>query len=182
MDKIILIPIAQGTEEIEAVVAIDLFRRAGFNTKLAGESSLVTCSRGLKIIPDLMIEDISENEYFDIIYLPGGLNGTKNLSENEYLGRIIKKGMIRGTIIAAICAAPTILATLGLLKPDTKITSHPSVKSQLAHFDYRTDAVVEYDNIITSRGAGTTFDLVFRLIELKAGNEIAEKIIKDIVY
>lgn len=182
MDKNILVALAHGTEEMEAVTIIDLLRRAGLNVKVAGENEIITCSRGVKILPDIQIEDIPEDKFFDIIIIPGGINGTKNLTENQHLEKIIKKARVRGTILAAICAAPTLLSAHGILKPETKVTSHPSVKSQLLHYDYVNDNVVESDGIVTSRGAGTAIEFSLKLIELLVGKETAMRIANDIVY
>ena len=182
MEKKVLIPIAQGTEEIEAVVVIDILRRSGINVKVAGETEIVTCSRGVKIIPDVLIEKILLEEDYDAIILPGGSTGVENLLKNTHLEDVLKNHSGKNKIIAAICAAPTILSFYNLIPRGRRLTSHPSVRSQLQQYNYLEDKVVHDDNIITSRGAGTAFEFAFWLVEVLLDTETALKIAKDIIY
>ena len=181
MDKKVLVPIAQGTEEMEAIVVIDLLRRAGINVKIAGENEIITCSSGVKIIPDILIDNIFENEEYDAIVLPGGLYGTKNLSDNRHLERLLQIHKQRGGIICAICAAPTILDMQSLINENTSLTSHPSVKDQLSKYRYFEEKVVIDNNIITSRGAGTAIEFALKLIEVLVGEDTSKRVEKEIV-
>lgn len=182
MDVKVLVPLAHGSEEMEAVIIIDILRRTGISVKVAGEYDIVTCSRGVKILSDLLIEDVEPEDEFDAIIIPGGALGTQRLIENEHLKKIIAYHHSKNKLIGAICAAPTLLAEHKLISNETMITSHPSVKSQLENFNYKEDIVVEDGNFITSRGAGTAFDFAFAIINRLISRESASKISNDIVY
>jgi DJ-1 family protein len=181
MNKKVLVPIAHGTEEMEAVIIIDMLRRAGLNVKVAGENEIITCSRGVKIIPDAIIHKLEPNEEFDAIVIPGGLEGTENLSNDDRFIEILTHNFENGSIIAAICAAPVILLRNRLLKADNIITSHPSVSNLFSEIEYSEDRVVINDNIITSRGAGTAFEFSLAVIELLRDKETANTVAEQIV-
>lgn len=177
-----LVPIAHGTEEMEAVIVIDLLRRAGIPVVVAGESPMVVCSRGVRIVPDVLLEEVSEEEEeFAAIVLPGGARGTEALARNEHVRRLLQAQRERNGFIAAICAAPTILAQHRLIAPETPITSHPSVAEQLSAYLYRTEPVVVSDRIITSRGAGTAIAFALELIRLLRGDDAAVEVARQIV-
>ncbi len=178
----VLVPIAQGTEDMEAVIVIDLLRRAGINVKIAGESNIITCARGVKILPDILIDDINPEDTFHAIVLPGGAIGTQRLNDNPVVEDLIKKQKAKHRIIGAVCAAPTILSYHKLLNDENVVTSHPSVKEQLLSHIYVEDKVVVDKNIITSRGAGTTIDFALKLIEVLVSAEAADKVKNAIVY
>jgi len=141
MNTRVLVPLADGTEEIEAVTIIDILRRAGIDVLVAGTTSMVLCSRGIKIIPDCLISDIDLLQKFDAIILPGGMTGVQNLANNEHLSLLIKNHS-RNSLLGAICAAPAILADYGIIKEGANITSHPSVQNRLAQFNYLDTATV----------------------------------------
>ncbi len=182
MSKKVLVPIASGSEEMEAVVIIDLLRRSGCLVIVAGESELITCSRGVKIVPDKLIDQIDENEEFDAIVLPGGGPGTERLSENEHLNNLLKNHSENNKLTGAICAAPTILHKNNLLKESDKITSHPGVKLQLIKYVYTENTVETSRHFFTSRGAGTTIQFSLKIIEKLYDKEKADKIAAEIVY
>lgn len=182
MGKKILVPISQGSEEMEAIIIVDLLRRAGLNVKIAGDNEIITCARGTKIIPDIMLDSIAEENDFDAVVLPGGLTGTKNLMENNNLRKILLQHNLKKGVIGAICAAPLILAQHKIINNQSVVTSHPSVKSQITSDNYSMEIVVTDGNIITSRGAGTAIEFSFKLIEILAGVDIAKTIANDIVY
>lgn len=182
MDRMILLPIAHGTEETEAVTVIDLLRRAGLNVTVAGESEVVICSRGIRINPDRLIDDIDESEEFGCIVFPGGATGVENLLNNHELQLITERHTNNNTLLCAICAAPTILAEWHCMPKQTRITSHPSVASQLAAYQYSTDDVVTDGNIITSRGVGTAIPFALAIITHLTGSDTANRIAEQIVY
>lgn len=182
MDKNVLIPVSQGTEEMEVVIIIDLLRRAGFNVKVAGDNDIITCSRRVRLLPDIFIDDITDDDEFDIIIFPGGATGTKNLMENDLLESITKHHAEKGKLIGAICAAPLILDQYKILNKASKITSHPSVKVELMKYDYSDDEVVVDGNIITSRGAGTAIQFALKIIEMVISESKSNAIAKDIVF
>ncbi len=182
MDIKVLVPIAQGSEEMEAVIIIDMLRRAGIRVVVAGENNIITCSRGIKIIPDVYFNDFDDNEEFSAIILPGGKEGVEHLFNNLTIQCILKNHVAKGRLIGAICAAPTILYDLRLLKPDTKLTSHPSVKTVFNQDNYSEDKVVISQNFVTSRGAGTTFEFALELIKILKSEEMANRVKEGIVF
>jgi protein deglycase len=182
MNKNVLIAIADGSEEIEAVTPIDLLRRAGFNVLVAGERDIVTCSRGVKIVSDVLLEEISGDSLFDLIVLPGGGTGTENLMANKHLKLILQTNKFKSNIIAAICAAPTILTEHNLIEKNAKLTSYPSMKDEFENYDYCEDSVVVHKNFVTSRAVGTAIEFSLKLIEMLAGYEKAKKVADAIVY
>lgn len=182
MIKSALVIIANGTEELEAVAVIDILRRGGVNVTIAGETDIVHCSNGVKILPDISLHKVKETVFYDLVYLPGGSKGVEVLIENEKVTEILQNHHNACKILSAICAAPQLLALSGVLSQNTKITSHPSIKNELLHFDYIEEDIVEYENIITSRGAGTAVKFALYLLEKLVGKEIAERVKTSIVY
>jgi DJ-1 family protein len=181
VDIKILVPVANGSEDMETVIIVDMLRRSGIQVKVAGENEIITCSRGIKIIPDLLLESIVDDDDFDAIIIPGGDQGTFNLNRNEYLQTILKRHKEKNITFGAICSAPTILVQQKIAEPGCFITSHPSVKDQFNGYNYVEEEVVEDGNIITSRGAGTSFAFALHIIEKFCGAEIADKVSNDIV-
>lgn len=177
----VLVPIAEGTEEMEAVIIIDMLRRADILVYVASDSETVKCSRGVIIKPDISIEQIQEDE-FDAIVLPGGQPGTDNLSKNQNLISILKKHKNKNKLIGAICAAPKILVENNIIDRDTSITSHPSIAGILKDFDYSEKDVLVSDNIISSRGAGTAFQFALKIIAFLINKEKADEIQKSILF
>ena len=168
----VLVPLAQGCEELEAITITDLLVRAGITVTTCGLDELpVKASRGTTIIPDTSIDKV-QNESFDLIVLPGGLPGADYLRDNIPLQLLIKKQAAENRYLAAICAAPKALAKAGVLKGKTA-TSFPGVLAALQDNSITISAnAVEVDgNIITSRGPGTAMDFALTLIELLEGKD-----------
>jgi len=182
MYKSILVPISQGTEDVEAVVIIDLLRRANYNVLVAGDAEIITCSNGVRIIPDKHIDEIPDNSEFDAIIIPGGMQGIDNLDLSEKLEFLLERHNTAGRLIGAICAAPLLLLSKSLLPKGISLTSHPSLKDSFADFDYHDEKVVISGNLITSQGVGTAIDFALAFIESLKGKEFAEQIAKKIVY
>lgn len=181
MTKTVLVAIANGTEEMEAVISIDVLRRAGAEVVIAGTHPEVTCSRGIKLVCDMLLDEISENTNYDMIVIPGGLKGVENLMKNGVLKKLCRNN-VNANYICAICAAPLVLQEFGLLKQGIEITSHPSVKLKLSNVDYSERKVVKSGKIVTSRGAGTSFEFSFALVDLLFGKSASDKIANDIVF
>ena len=162
----VLIPLAQGCEELEAVTIIDLLRRANIEVITAGlDNQPVTASRGTVLIPDSNLE-AEKNRDFDMIVLPGGLPGADNLRDDPRIIAILKRHAESHKIIAAICAAPKVLAHAGLLK-GRNVTSYPDAldKQTLKEIYFSEDSITIDGNIMTSRGPGTAMDFALTLIE-----------------
>ncbi len=168
----VLIPVADGSEELEAVTLIDLLRRAGIDVTVAGlNDGPVKCSRGTVILPDVSLGDVLDRD-FDMIVLPGGLPGADNLDADPRIHGLLKKLADAGKITAAICAAPKVLANAGLLD-GRRATSFPGVIDAMGLPDtrLRQEPVVVDGNVVTSRGPGTAMDFALTLIEKLAGAE-----------
>lgn len=178
----VLVVVTDGTEDIEAVVPIDLFRRAKFDVTVAGEKEFVVFARGLKVVPDTLLEHINETEDFDLIFVPGGAKGVENLLSNEHLGKILQRQKSNNRWISAICAGPLVLHNFKIFDNNDIVTSHPSVKENLLQYRYSEETVVVSNKIVTSRGAGTALQFALKIIEILAGRELAEKIAQDIAY
>ena len=166
----VLVPLAQGCEELEAITITDLLVRAGIKVTTCGlDEQPVKASRGTVIIPDTSIQQIL-NEEFDLIVLPGGLPGADYLRDDPNLQMLIKKQASENRYLAAICAAPKALAQAGVLDGKTA-TSFPGV---LAAIENKTITISEQSvvidgKIITSRGPGTAMDFTLSLIEILEG-------------
>ncbi len=173
----VLVPLAQGCEELEAVTITDLLVRAGVTVTTCGlDDQPVKASRGITIIPDTSIDKVLDTE-FDLIVLPGGLPGSDHLRDNEHVQALIKNQASNNRYVAAICAAPKALAEAGLLENRTA-TSFPGVLAALNNDNINiTENEVEIDgNIVTSRSAGTAMEFALSLIELLEGKEKREEI------
>ena len=166
----VLVPLAPGCEELEAVTITDLLVRAGMQVITVGlDNAAVTASRGMRLLPDFNIDQVMD-QVFDLIVLPGGLPGADYLRDDARVQSLLKKHAASGKYIAAICAAPKALAQAGLL--DGKVaTSYPGVLAGLKLKNTIVkDTALEIDGkIITSRGPGTAMDFALTLIELLAG-------------
>lgn len=173
-----LILLAEGCEEMEAVIVMDTLRRGGVTVKAAGLSAgPVTASRGVVLHPDVALDDLSDAKNYDVLILPGGLPGTDALREDSrvrdlllaYSGDASKR-------VAAICAAPTILDGLGLLE-GRRFTCYPALKETCSGGGIWLDEkVVQDDRLITSQGPGTSFDFALRILAALAGKEAAAEV------
>ena len=171
--KKILVVIAPGFEEIETITIVDILRRAGGKVTLGATiKGILKGSRGIKIEPDELLDNILEND-FDLICLPGGQPGTDNLKNDERIEKILKRMQQEDKYIAAICAAPIVLQKAGILK-DKTITCHPSIKSKFE--SYIQDRVVVDDKIITSQSPGTAMEFSLKLVEILFGSERLKKV------
>jgi len=166
----VLIPIADGSEELEAVTLIDLLRRAGIEVVVAGlKDGPVRCSRGTVILPDASLDDVLARD-FDMVVLPGGLPGADHLDRDPRIHQLLKQMADAGKVTAAICAAPKVLANAGLLD-GKQATSYPGVIDAMGLTSTRVleQPVVSDGQVITSRGPGTAMDFALTLIEKLAG-------------
>ena len=180
MNKVLLY-LASGFEEIEAVTIIDLLRRADIDVTVAGlEAGPIKGSHGISILSDVNYNDVNPDT-FDYLVLPGGQPGTNNLKKNQKVLESVKEFQKENKLIGAICAAPTVLHEAGILD-DKKVTSYPSEKDVFISSKYEVSPVVKDDNIITSRGVGTAIDFALELIGEIKGNDIKEEMAEKILY
>lgn len=173
--------LANGFEECEAFIVVDIVRRAGIKIVMASITGgfEVESSRGIIVKAD----DIAENvDYRDVelIVLPGGRRGVENLKKSEF----VKEKCIdfaKNGRIAAICAAPTILASMGILE-GVYATCHPDFEKLMSNAIITHEDVTIAENIITGQGLGATFDFALEIVRQFKGNECVDKIINDICY
>ena len=168
----VLVPLAQGCEELEAVTVIDLLRRAGIDVVTASlDNEPVRASRGTVLIADKTLDEAIVQNY-DMIVLPGGLPGADHLDADPRIKELLNSMSDNNKFTAAICAAPKVLASAGLLA-GKRATGFPGVleKLQLPETEIVENPVVIDDKVITSRGPGTAMDFALQLIELLSGKD-----------
>ncbi len=173
----VLVPLAPGFEELEAITIVDLLRRAEFDVTTAGlADGPVTASRKTVHVPDVTLDSVCERS-FDLIALPGGLPGALNLRDSEILGSMLEAQHGRNGWIGAICAAPLVLAARGLLR-ERRATAFPGVLDEYADQvgEILDSPLVTDRPIVTSRGPGTAMDFALRLIELLEGERARDRV------
>lgn len=176
----LLVPLAQGFEETEAVTVIDVLRRAGIEVIVAGLSSAsVTGSHQITVACDKTLEEVDKGS-LDGIVLPGGMPGTTNLIKSSTLREILIRLDRENLLIAAICAAPKVLEAAGVLE-GRKRTSFPGVEKDLGSGPYLTDAVVEDGNLITSRGPATAMVFALAIVGKICGSAKADELRKALL-
>lgn len=173
--KKVVVFLADGFEEIEALTVVDVLRRAKVSCDTCSiHNKSVNGAHNMSVQADKLIEDINPLEY-DAVILPGGMPGSTNLRDNEKVIDIVKIFNDNNKIIGAICAAPIVLAKALDLK-GRKITSYPGVNNELGDCLYKEELVVEDDNIITSRGPATALYFALKLVEKLTSKDIKEKL------
>jgi 4-methyl-5(b-hydroxyethyl)-thiazole monophosphate biosynthesis len=173
----VLVPLAEGFEEIEAVTIVDLLRRAEIEVHTAALAGRrVTGSHGIAVEADRTLDDVRSADY-DMIVLPGGMPGADHLRKDARVLRLLRETAASGRFVAAICAAPGVLAQAGLLE-GRAATSYPGfLKPDSAPGMRLSDAAVVVDGkVVTSRGPGTAIDFTLALIELLVGHEVADAV------
>ncbi len=171
----VIVPLADGFEEIEAIAIIDVLRRAGIDVTVAGlHSGPIQSARRLKVVPDTTIETITSDD-FDMIVLPGGQPGSDNLNADERVRTLLRDFHGKGKLTGAICAAPYVLAGVGILE-GKKATSFPSYSGKLGGAIYQEKTVVEDGKVMTSRGPGTAVCFALAIVERLVGREKANAV------
>ncbi|MDD2892760.1 MAG: DJ-1/PfpI family protein [Halothiobacillaceae bacterium] len=178
----VLIPLAPGFEELEAVSLSNILRRAGIEVVTAGlHPGSVCASRGTVIVPDTSLEQVM-HEDFDLVVLPGGLPGADNLRDDPRIIHLLQRLYAAGYLVGAICAAPKVLAQAGLLA-GRRATHYPGALSEDA-LDGVSDSAeaIEIDGrVLTSRGPGTAMDFALLLVEQLAGREKRDDVERALV-
>ena len=182
-DKKVALFLADGFEEVEALTVVDILRRAGITCQMVSiknNDTSVISSHNVWITADVSIGSICFDDY-DMLVLPGGMPGTKNLASCSTLTDGLRSFYAYGKEIAAICAAPTILAGLGFLR-GVRATCYPGMESQMDGAILTHEAAVVSGNIITGRGVGCAIPFALKIVEHYLGASEADKISAGIVY
>ena len=174
----VLVPLAEGVEEMEAVIVIDVLRRCGIEVVSAstGTTYEVTASRGVRLIADQLLTEVHPAD-FNALVIPGGAGGSRRLASDARVLELVR-GFVQATkLVAAVCAGPTVLQAAGVLQ-NVRITCHPGVRDQFPGLQPSHDRVVEDGLIITSQGPGTSMEFALavarRLVGGKTANQVAE--------
>ena len=173
--------LADGFEECEALIVVDILRRAGIETVMASvmERLEVDSSRHIVVRADTMANDVDYSSV-DLVVLPGGRLGTENLRQNNLVLEKCRE-FAEKKYIAAICAAPSILASIGLIN-GKKATCHPDYEGQMAGTILMHASVTVDGNIITGQGLGATFEFAFEIVKQLIGEQKVAQIKKAICY
>ena len=176
----VLVPLAQGSEELEAVTILDILRRAGITTVSASlDGQPVRCSRGTMLVPDTSLDEALKQD-FHMVVLPGGQPGTNNLKADQRIIQLLQRMAAQDRFVCAICAAPSVLATAGLLD-SRHATSFPGALDGFPKVLRQTQAVVRDGKFITSRGPGTAMDFALTLVEHLAGKPKRDEVESGLV-
>jgi 4-methyl-5(b-hydroxyethyl)-thiazole monophosphate biosynthesis len=166
--KTALVLFAEGSEELEAITVVNILRRGGVNVTLAGvNAGALRGSRGVVLMPDSTLDAVLQDD-FDMIVLPGGQPGTNNLKADPRIISLLQRMARQGKYVTAICAAPSVLATAGLLD-GKQATSFPGALTPFPKVNQQHAATIEDGKLITSRGPGTAMDFALTLVERLAG-------------
>ncbi len=177
--KRVLIPLAPGFEEVEALTAVDILRRAGAEVTLAGTvDGPIEGRNRIRVVADISMDEAGAD--YDMIVLPGGAAGTENLKKDRRVRKIVEDLHARKRFVAAICAAPSVLSDVGITGASV-ITAHPSVRRKLKAKRISEERVVVDGNLITSQGPGTAMEFAFRLVEILYGPEKAAEVNRGVL-
>jgi 4-methyl-5(b-hydroxyethyl)-thiazole monophosphate biosynthesis len=179
MAKRVLVLLAQGCEELEAITVVDLLRRAGIDVVTAGlDDKPMVASRRTTIVPDTSLATALAGG-FDMVVLPGGMPGSQNLADDARVIDLVKRMAGAGKFTCAICAAPMVLAKAGLLQ-GKRATGYPGVLEGIG-FKPTGEAVCRDGRVITSRGPGTAMDFALALIEALEGKPTRDQVEQSLV-
>ena len=184
-----LVPIADGTEEIEAVTIIDTLVRGGVEVTVTSVTEdatrlEITASRGVKLVGDCHITAVGDSSVFDVIAVPGGMPGATNLRDSSELTQMLRAQNEQKKMVAAICAAPAVvLKHHGILEEGMPATCYPAPAfTDALGSVLKEDGVVVSGNIVTSRGPGTALAFSLKLIELLISKEKADEIANQMLH
>ncbi|MBY7769039.1 DJ-1/PfpI family protein [Vibrio fluvialis] len=186
MTKRILVPIAPGTEEMEAVTIIDILVRAGYQVVVASADFdgklTMTASRGMTLTAECKLVDVADDE-FDAVVLAGGVGGAENFRDSTLLVEIIKQQKYDGRLVAAICASPAVVLQHHDLFPGALMTCHPNFQDRIPQDLWRNRRVTfdVNNNLLTSQGPGTALEFAVEIIVQLSGKELAREVALPLV-
>lgn len=174
--RTVLVPLAEGFEEIEAVTIIDVLRRAGVEVCVAGlKPGAVRGAHGITLATDQALAEV-DPATLRMLVLPGGMPGAKHLAQDERVLALVRALAASGRTVAAICAAPTVLARAGILE-GRQVTAYPSFRGELAGAEVLAGPpVVRSGQVVTSQGVGTALEFALELVRELAGATRAEEL------
>jgi len=181
----VLVPVADGSEEIETSTIVDTLVRGGATVTVASVHPhlVVTCSRGLKLCADKYISDCKGHMEWDMIVCPGGMPGANHLHSSTDLKELLQHQKSKGKFIAAICAAPAVvLQPHGLLDGLTRVTCYPVPKFTNQIPSYTNDRVCVDGNVITSQGPATSLAFSLKLVELLFGKKKSDDVAAEMLF
>ena len=176
----VLVPLANGVEEMEAVIIVDVLRRAQWSVTTAGvDEGTITASRGVRLVPDKPWSAVEPAD-FDILMIPGGGPGVDRLLADGRVVDAVRAFDQAGKRIGAVCAGPLVLQAAGILA-DRKITCHPGVADRLTVTPRLPERVVVDGRLVTSQGPGTSFEFALTMVRLVDGAAKADALAKAMV-
>lgn len=176
----VLVPLAHGVEEMEAVIIVDVLRRAEWAVTTAGvDDGVLTASRGVRLVPDKAWRDIRPSD-FDILMIPGGAAGVDRLQADPGVLAAVREFAQAGKRIGAVCAGPLVLQAAGILG-GRKVTCHPGAAARLTAAPRLSDRVVVDGSLVTSQGPGTSFEFALAMVRLVDGAAKADAMAKAMV-
>lgn len=178
----VYILLGDGFEEMEAIIPADVMRRAGLEVALVGiDGPQVTGGHGIVLNADITLDEV-DGDHMELLMLPGGLGGVASIQMNLFALGLIQRAWDHGCYLAALCAAPTILAHIGILDR-RKAVCYPGMEDEMGSAVVKTGHRVVVDgHIITGEAAGSAFDFALKLVEVLKGREAAETLRHDIHY
>jgi len=178
--KKIMVPLAYGLEEIEAIAGIDVLRRADIEVITVSLGDLkVKGAHDIIVLADKSIDEVDVDE-FDGILLPGGMPGSTNLRDDKRVINMIKSLNESGKLVSAICAAPIVLERAGVLK-GRKATGYPGFDGEMPSCNYTGDRVVVDNNVITGKGPGAALEFAFEVVNYLVGEETVNRLKEEMI-
>lgn len=181
--KTALILLAEGCEEMEVVILVDVLRRGGMRVTMAGlEPGEVVASRGVRLLPDMPLDAVTDAKSYDLLLLPGGMPGTERLREDVRVRDLVIAQLADPEkCLGAICAAPLVLDACGVLE-GRRFTCYPAVAAQIEH-GTRVDApVVQDGQLLTSQGPGTAMAFGVTLLQVLLGADAARDVAAGLLF
>ena len=176
----VVVPLAEGFEEIEFSTIVDILRRAGIDVTAAGlKGGTINGAHGIRVTPDTVIDKVSADD-FDVIILPGGNPGFANLGQSERVLKLVREMYDKNKYVTAICGAPSVLAKAGVIK-GKRATIYPGMEDTLTGVQCSDGRVVVDGKIITSQGPGTAMEFAIKLVEILAGKSKAEAVTTEVL-
>lgn len=180
----VIVFLAEGFEEVEALTVVDYLRRVKPLTVdmiAIGDSLLVSGSHHIEVKADKHIDELANLDAYEAVIIPGGMPGAAHLRDDQRVIKIVREINKAGKLVAAICAGPIVLEKAAIIA-GKKMTSFPTFEKDFSNSIYQADAVVRDKNIITSRGPGTAVDFALEIVTVLAGENEAETLRKSILY